>query len=75
MSKNHLIINHVEDSIQLSWLRGQAAPRSAPPVRLEHPFDEKVLAELRKQSPISKERFRFLHLQEIPMKRLKSFMN
>jgi len=47
MAKNRLIINHFEESIQLTWLRGQAAPRSAPPVFLEHPFDENVMAELR----------------------------
>ncbi|MGB3515826.1 MAG: tetratricopeptide repeat protein [Elainellaceae cyanobacterium] len=47
MAKNRLIINHFEGSIQLTWLRGQAAPRSAPQVLLEHPFNEKVIAELR----------------------------
>ncbi|MEG5038925.1 MULTISPECIES: tetratricopeptide repeat protein [unclassified Microcoleus] len=47
MAENSLRINHVDDSIQLSWQRGNSMPRSAPPVTFEHPFDSKVLADLR----------------------------
>ena len=47
MPKNRLVINHFQDSIQLSWQRGQAALRSSPPIPFEHPFDEKALDELR----------------------------
>src|SRR6476661_2341409 len=47
MAENSLRINHVDDSIQLFWQRGKSMPRSAPPVTFEHPFDSKVLADLR----------------------------
>ena len=47
MAKNRLVVNHLGDSIQLSWQRGLAAPRLAPPVTFEHPFNDKVLASLR----------------------------
>jgi tetratricopeptide (TPR) repeat protein len=47
MAKNRLVVNHVEDSIQLSWQQGQAVPRSAPLVCFEHPFDENALSEIR----------------------------
>ncbi len=47
MAQNSLRINHDTDSIQLSWQRGNSMPRSAPPVTFEHPFDSKVLADLR----------------------------
>jgi len=47
MAKNRLLVNHEGDSIQLSWQTGQAAPRFAPAVPFEHPFDTQVLAELR----------------------------
>ncbi|MCW6049211.1 tetratricopeptide repeat protein [Lyngbya sp. CCAP 1446/10] len=47
MTENFLRINHDGDSIQLSWQRGRAAPRNAPPVTFAHPFDSKVLADFR----------------------------
>nr|MBA3923293.1 CHAT domain-containing protein [Nostocaceae cyanobacterium] len=47
MVKNWLRINHQSDRIQLSWQRGQAAPRFAPEVPFQHPFDEKTLTDLR----------------------------
>jgi len=47
MAENFLRINHDGDSIQLSWQRGRAASRNAPPVTFAHPFDSKVLADLR----------------------------
>ncbi|MBE9162974.1 tetratricopeptide repeat protein [Tychonema sp. LEGE 06208] len=47
MAENSLRINHDTDCIQLFWQRGNSAPRTAPPVTFEHPFDSKVLADLR----------------------------
>ncbi|NJK74887.1 MAG: CHAT domain-containing protein [Microcoleus sp. SU_5_6] len=47
MAENYLRINHLGDSIQLSWQRGNSMPRLAPSVTFEHPFDSKVLADLR----------------------------
>jgi len=47
MAENSLRINHVDDSIQLSWQRGNSMARSAPTVTFKHPFDSKVLADLR----------------------------
>jgi tetratricopeptide (TPR) repeat protein len=47
MAQNRLLVNHEQDSIQLSWQTGQAAPRFAPAVPFEHPFDTQALAELR----------------------------
>ncbi len=47
MAENSLRINHDTDSIQLFWQRGHSAPRSAPPVIFEHPFDSKALDDLR----------------------------
>jgi hypothetical protein len=47
MAENRLVVNHVGDSIQLSWQRGQAMPRLAPSVPFEHPFDEQALTDLR----------------------------
>jgi hypothetical protein len=47
MAENRLLVNHEQDSIQLSWQTGQAPPRFAPAVPFEHPFDTQVLAELR----------------------------
>ncbi|MCG9889556.1 MAG: tetratricopeptide repeat protein [Thermosynechococcaceae cyanobacterium MS004] len=46
MAKNLLVINHLRDSMQLSWQRGKAAPRFASPVPFEHPFDQKAKDEL-----------------------------
>lgn len=47
MAENSLRINHVDDSIQLFWQRGNSMARSAPTVTFKHPFDSKVLADLR----------------------------
>ncbi len=47
MAKNCLRITHQEQTIQLSWQRGQAAPRFAHPVAFEHPFDKQALRDLR----------------------------
>jgi tetratricopeptide (TPR) repeat protein len=47
MAENRLLVNHEQDSIQLSWQTGQAPPRFAPAVPFEHPFDTQALAELR----------------------------
>jgi tetratricopeptide (TPR) repeat protein len=47
MAENSLRINHDTDSIQLFWQRGYSAPRFAPPVTFEHPFDSKALDDLR----------------------------
>lgn len=47
MARNWLRITHQDDKIQLSWQRGLSAPRSAPPVLFEHPFDEETLTDLR----------------------------
>jgi tetratricopeptide (TPR) repeat protein len=47
MAQNWLRITHQNDKIQLSWQRGLSAPRSAPPVTFEHPFDEETLTDLR----------------------------
>jgi hypothetical protein len=46
MAQNWLRITHQDDKIQLSWQRGLSAPRSAPPVTFEHPFDEETLTDL-----------------------------
>jgi tetratricopeptide (TPR) repeat protein len=47
MAQNWLRITHQDDKIQLSWQRGLSAPRFAPPVTFEHPFDEETLTNLR----------------------------
>jgi hypothetical protein len=47
MARNWLRITHQGDAIQLSWQRGQAAPRSAPAVAFQHPFDKQALTDLR----------------------------
>ncbi|BAU04462.1 tetratricopeptide repeat protein [Tolypothrix sp. PCC 7601] len=47
MAQNWLRITHQDGKIQLSWQRGLSAPRSAPPVSFEHPFDEETLTDLR----------------------------
>lgn len=47
MARNWLRVSHADGSIQLSWQRGQSAPRSAPAVAFEHPFDQQALALLR----------------------------
>jgi hypothetical protein len=47
MPKNCLRITHQGENIQLSWQRGQAAPRFADAVKLEHPFNKKALTDLR----------------------------
>ena len=47
MTPNLLRITHQDDKIQLSWQRGQSAPRSTPPITFEHPFDKETLTSLR----------------------------
>lgn len=47
MTRNCLRIHHERDSIQLFWQRGQAAPRSAPAVAFQHPFEKQALTDLR----------------------------
>ena len=47
MPKNCLRITHQGENIQLSWQRGQASPRVADAVKLEHPFNKKALTDLR----------------------------
>ena len=47
MAENRLLVNHEQDSIQLSWQPKQAAPRFAPAIPFEHPFDTKALSDLR----------------------------
>ena len=47
MAKNCLRITHQGENIQLSWQRGQVAPRLADAVKLEHPFDKEALTDLR----------------------------
>ena len=47
MPKNCLRITHQGENIQLSWQRGQAAPRLADAVKLEHPFNKQALTDLR----------------------------
>ncbi len=47
MAKNCLRITHQGENIQLSWQRGQAAPRFADAVKLEHPFNKQALTDLR----------------------------
>jgi hypothetical protein len=47
MAKNCLRITHQEDSIQLSWQRGQASPRLSHAVPFEHLFNQQALTDLR----------------------------
>ncbi|MEI2582106.1 CHAT domain-containing protein [Scytonema sp. PRP1] len=47
MAKNCLRITHQGDTVQLSWQRGQAAPRFADVVEFEHPFNQQALTDLR----------------------------
>ena len=47
MAKNRLVINQLRESTQLSWQRGQEQLRFAPEVPFEHPFEPKVLKDLR----------------------------
>ena len=47
MAKNCLRITHQGETIQLSWQRGQAAPRLTDAVTFEHPFGEKAQEDLR----------------------------
>ncbi len=47
MAKNRLVINHLENTIQLSWQRGLTNPRFAPSVTFNQPFDERALTDLR----------------------------
>ena len=47
MVTHRLLVRHADNTIQLSWQRGQASPRFTEPVTFEHPFDEKTLEQLR----------------------------
>ena len=47
MAKNCLRIIHQVETIQLSWQRGQSAPRFASAVTFKHPFDKQALIDLR----------------------------
>ncbi len=47
MARNWLRVNHVANTIQLSWQRGQSMPRPAPAITFQHPFDEQALIDLR----------------------------
>ncbi len=47
MAKNCLRVIHQVETIQLSWQRGQSAPRFADAVTFEHPFDKQALIDLR----------------------------
>ncbi|MEM6425509.1 MAG: CHAT domain-containing protein [Cyanobacteria bacterium P01_D01_bin.128] len=47
MATHRLLVRHADDTIQISWQRGQAAPRFTDSVPFEHPFDEKTLERLR----------------------------
>ncbi|HBE32391.1 MAG TPA: hypothetical protein DD990_13940, partial [Cyanobacteria bacterium UBA11368] len=47
MAINWLRVNHVANTIQLSWQRGQSMPRSAPATTFQHPFDQQALIDLR----------------------------
>ncbi|MFB2920574.1 hypothetical protein [Aerosakkonema funiforme] len=43
MAKNRLTITHENDTIRLSWQRGQESTRFADAVPFQHPFDEEAL--------------------------------
>ena len=47
MSEHRLLITPAEDTVHVSWQRGQAPPRSTQPVPFEHPFESKTLERLR----------------------------
>ncbi|MEL6327758.1 MAG: CHAT domain-containing protein, partial [Cyanobacteria bacterium J06626_23] len=47
MADHRLLITHSDGTLQLSWQRGQAAPRFTDPIPFEHPFDAKTLERLR----------------------------
>ncbi|NJN13732.1 MAG: CHAT domain-containing protein, partial [Richelia sp. RM1_1_1] len=47
MAKNCLRVIHQVETIQLSWQRGQSAPRFASAVTFKHPFDKQALIDLR----------------------------
>ncbi len=47
MTKHWLRVIHQEETIRLSWQRGQANPRITDPVAFEHPFDKKALTDIR----------------------------
>lgn len=47
MIHNRLLVSLNGDRLQLSWQRGQEYPRQAPEVDFNHPFEPKVLADLR----------------------------
>jgi hypothetical protein len=47
MTKHWLRVIHQDETIRLSWQRGQASPRMTDPVTFHHPFDEKALTNIR----------------------------
>lgn len=47
MVNNRLLVSHEASQIQLFWQRGSAISRTAPPVIFQHPFDDRVLGDLR----------------------------
>lgn len=47
MARNRLTITHENDTIRLSWQRGQESTRLADAVPFQHPFDEQALIDLR----------------------------
>ncbi|MCL1467967.1 tetratricopeptide repeat protein [Argonema galeatum] len=47
MARNRLTITHENDTIRLSWQRGQESTRFADAIPFQHPFDEQALTDLR----------------------------
>ncbi|MDY7021357.1 MAG: tetratricopeptide repeat protein, partial [Cyanobacteriota bacterium] len=47
MTKHWLRVIHQDETIRLSWQRGQATPRMTDPVSFQHPFDQQALTDIR----------------------------
>jgi hypothetical protein len=47
MARHWLRVIHQEETIRLSWQRGQASPRITDPVPFQHPFDQQALTDIR----------------------------
>ncbi|MGB3402585.1 MAG: tetratricopeptide repeat protein [Microcoleaceae cyanobacterium] len=47
MTKHWLRVIHQDETIRLSWQRGQANPRITDPVPFQHPFNKKALTNIR----------------------------
>jgi hypothetical protein len=47
MTKHWLRVIHQDETIRLSWQRGQATPRMTDPVSFQHPFNEQALTDIR----------------------------